>query len=230
MSTASLHVTKLAAAKRQLQAAIRMFFFKEDELATHTVASAAYGLLKDLKRDRGLSEAADSYLTTYFYLVRDFRRGTLPAHFTSDPSIMAEVESIADQLSPITADSKLSDVKVTISPDVERQYWNENNRAANFLKHADRDTDGTFPLDKFDNNLLLLKCCSAYRDIAPDDLGNEGSTFEAFTAANNPSHQTTGSSFDSLVESMRRVPLEHRRELCFKVIIELNQAKVGNLG
>ena len=227
MSTASLHVTKLAAAKRQLQAAIRLFFFEEDELAIHTVASAAYGLLKDLKRDRGQSEAADSYLTTFFYLVRDFRRGTLPAHFTSDPSIMAEIERIADQLSPITADSKLSDVQVTLSPDLEKQYWNENNRAANFLKHADRDTDGTFPLDKIDNNLLLLRCCSAYRDIAPDDLGNERMAFEAFTAANNPSHQATGSSFDALVESIRRVPSEHRRELCYKVITKLNASQGG---
>ncbi|NWG29955.1 MAG: hypothetical protein HXY29_00480 [Rhodocyclaceae bacterium] len=222
MSSASIHITKLAAVKRQLQAAIRLFFLEEDELAIHTVASAAYGLLKDLKRDRGQSEAADSYRITIFYLVRDFRRGTLPAHFTSDPAIMAEVERIANQLFPITADSKLSDVQVTLSPNLEKQYWNENNRAANFLKHADRDIEGTFPLDKIDNNPLLLKCCSSYRDIAPDDLGNEGLAFEAFTAANNPLHQATGSNFDSLVESIRRVPSEHRRELCYKVIIELN--------
>ena len=223
MATATLHVTKLAAAKRQLQAAIRLFFLEEDELAVHTVASAAYGLLKDLKRDRGQNEAADSYRTTFFYLVRDFRRGTLPAHLTSDPSKMAEIERIADQLSPITADSKLSDVQVTISPAQEKQYWNESNRAANFLKHADRDTDGTLPLEKIDNNLLLLKCCSAYRDIAPDDLGNEGLVFEAFTAANNPAHQATGSSFDSLLESLRRVPNDRRLALCYKVIVEMNE-------
>lgn len=222
MSAASLHVTKLAAAKRQIQAAIRLFFMEEDELAIHTIASAAYGLLKDLKHDRGLSEAADSYRTTFFYLVRDFRRGTLPPHFTADPSIMAEVERIAGQLSPITADSKLSDVKVTISPDTERKYWNENNRAANFLKHADRDKDGTLQIEKIDNNLLLLKCCSVYRDIAPDNLGNEGLAFEAFTAANNSSHQATGSNFDSLVESMRQVPSEHRLGLCYKVVTEMN--------
>lgn len=227
MSTALFHITKLAAAKRQLQAAIRLFFFEEDELAIHTVASAAYGLLKDLKRNRGQNEAADSYCTTFFYLVRDFRRGTLPAHFTSDPTKMVEVERIADQFSAITADSKLSDVQVTLPSGLEKQYWNENNRAANLLKHADRDTDRTFPLDNIDNNLLLLKYCSAYRDIAPDDLGNEGSAFEAFTAANNPSHQATGSTFDSLVESMRRLPSEHRRELCYKVIIELNESKDG---
>ena len=222
MSTAALHVTKLAAAKRQLQAAIRLFFWEEDELAIHTVASAVYGLLKDLKRDRGQSEAADSYRTMFFYLVRDFRRGTLPAHLTSDPSMLAEIERIADQLSPITADSKLSDVQVTLPPALEKQYWNDSNQAANFLKHADRDTNGTLPLKNVDNNLLLLKCCSAYRDIAPDDLGSEGLVFAAFTAANNPAHQATGSSFDSLLELIKRVPNGHRFELCYKVIIEMN--------
>lgn len=222
MSTAMLHVTKLAAAKRQLQAAIRLFFMEEDELAIHTVASAVYGLLKDLKLDRGRSEAADSYLTMFFYLVRDFRRGTLPAHMTSDPAMIAKIERIADQLSPITADSKLSDVQVTISLTLERQYWNESNQAANFLKHADRDTDGTLSLERIDNNLLLLKCCSAYRDIAPDDLGNEGLVFEAFTAAGNPAHQGTGSAFDSLLESMKCVPDERRLALCYKMIVEIN--------
>jgi hypothetical protein len=222
MSTATVHVTKLAAAKRQLQAAIRLFFMEEDELAIHTVASASYGLLKDLKCDRRRSEAADSYLTTFFYLVRDFRRGTLPAHITATPSILAEIERIADQLSPITADSKLSDVQATIPPALEKQYWNENNQAANFLKHANRDTDGTLSLEMLNNNLLLLKCYSAYRDITPDDLGNEGLVFEVFTAVNNRSHQDTDSDFDSLVASMKRVPSDRRLLFCFKMIVEMN--------
>ena len=195
---------------------------EEDELAIHTVASAAYGLLKDLKRDRGRSEAGDSYLTTFFYLVRDFRRGTLPPHMTSDQTMMAEIERIADQLSPITADSNLSDVRVTISSILEKQYWNESNQVANFLKHADRDTDGTLSLERIGNNLLLLKCCTAYRDIAPDDLGNEGLVFEAFTAAGNPAHQTTVSAFDSLLDSMKRAPDDRRFQLCYKVIVEMN--------
>lgn len=91
MATASLHVNKLSAAKRQLQAAIRMHFLPEDELAVHTVAAAAYGLLKDIKRSRGMSEAADWYLVSIFYVVRDFRRGTLPKTMTSDPACMAEL-------------------------------------------------------------------------------------------------------------------------------------------
>ncbi len=196
---------------------------EEDELAVHTIAAAAYGLLKDLKRDRGMSEAADSYQATYFYVVRDFRRGTLPAHMTSDPVMMVAIERIAEQLSQITADSKLSDVQVTISPDLEREYWNRNNQAANFLKHADRDSDGTLSLDQIDNRLLLLKCCLAYRDIAPDDLGYEGMAFEAFTAAGNPAHEETDSEFDSLVGSMRRVLIGQRLGLCYQLIVEMNE-------
>lgn len=222
MAKATLHVTKLAAAKRQLQAAIRLFFLREDDLAVHTVASAAYGLLKDLKRDRGKNEAADSYRNTIFYLVRDFRRGVLPDHLTADPAVMAEIQRIADELDSITADSKLSDVKVTISSAQEKQYWGDNNRVANFLKHADRDTDGTLSLQEVDNNLLLLKCCSAYQDIAPDDLGNEGFVFQAFTAANNPAWQASGTSFDSLVDSIVKVPRDRHLALCYSIIVEMN--------
>lgn len=224
MPTVTFHVTKLAAAKRQLQAAIRLFFFEENELAIHTVASAVYVLLRDLKRNRGQCEAADVYCAALFYTVRDFRRGTLPADMTSDPTMMAEIKRIADQFSPITADAKLSEVQVTISAPLKKRYWDDSNQAANFLKHADRDTDGILPLEKINNELLLLKCCLAYRDIAPDDLGNEGLVFEAFiAAARNPAHQeATGSSFDSLLESMKRVPNDLRMALCYKLIVEMN--------
>lgn len=224
MPTATFHVTKIAAAKRQLQAAIRLFFFEEDELAIHTIASAVYILLRDLKRDRGQSEATDVYCAALFYVVRDFRRGTLPADMTSDLTMMAEIKRIADQFSPITADSKLSDVQVTISNSLEKRYWDNSNQAANFLKHADRDSDGILPLEKINNKLLLQKCCSAYQDIAPDDLGNEGLVFEAFIeAALNRAHQeATQTSFDSLVESMKRVPNDLRMALCYKLIVEMN--------
>ena len=224
MTTAILHINKLAAAKRQLQAALRLFFMEEDELAIHTVASAVYGLLKGLKGERGQSEAANSYLTTFFYLVRDFRRGTLPLEMTSDPIRMLEIEAIADKLSPITSDTKLSDIKISISPDLEKRYWNETNKASNFLKHADRDSNAILSLESIDNYLLLIKCCSAYRDISADELGNEGLVFEAFVAAHNPSRQSTGSTFDELLEALNRVPKDQRLATCYKVVINMNAA------
>ena len=222
MPTASVHITKLTVAKRQLQAAIRMHFQPEDELAVQTVAAAAYGLLKDIKKSRGWSEAADSFLVSVFYAVRDFHRGTLPEHLASDADFMAEVKRWAAELSPITADSKLSDVQASIGPTLERQYWNDTNRAANFLKHADRDVENALSLDTIDNQLLLMKCFSAYQDVAPDDLGNEGIAFQAFICAGNESYQMEATELASLVASLRKVPDEHRGQLCYRVIEKMN--------
>jgi hypothetical protein len=222
METASVHINKLLAAKRQLQAAIRMYFQPEDELAVHTVAAAAYGLLKDIKKSRGMSEAADNYLIAIFYAVRDFRRGALPSHLAHDPGFMAEVERLAEQFTPITASSQLADVRASIGPELERQYWNDTNRAANFLKHADRDVEKALALDAIDNRLLLMKCYSAYQDVAPDDLGNEGIVLHAFICANNESYQLGSTSLDSLVASLRKVPPEHQPRLCYKVLVGLN--------
>jgi hypothetical protein len=222
MNSASVHVTKLSAAKRQLQAAIRMHFQSEDELAVHTVASAVYGLLKDIKSSRGMSEAADSFLVSYFYIVQAFRRGDLPEHLANDPVFMSEIEGLAQQLDFITVDSKLSDVSVSIGTELERQYWIDTNKASNFLKHANRDVEQTLNLDEVNNYLLLMLCFSAYQVIAPDELGNEGIVFQAFVAANSESYKIGASSFDSLIESMRKVPSEHRANLCHKVILEMN--------
>ena len=225
MATATVHINKLSAAKRQIQAAIRMFFQPEDELAVHTIAAAAYGLLKDIKKDRGMSEAADAHLTSIFYVVRDFRRGTLPMHMTEDPGFMEEVKRLADQLLPITADSKLSDVKVSIGPELERQYWSESNRTANFLKHADRDVDKSLSEESIDNKMLLVKCFCAYQDVAPDDLGNEGLVLQAFITTNNEAYQFGETSFDSLVRAMRKVPLERQPDFCHHAILNLNASE-----
>ena len=50
---ATIFINKLEAARRQLDAAIRMTFANEDELAIHTVAAAAYRLVRDLLNRRG---------------------------------------------------------------------------------------------------------------------------------------------------------------------------------
>lgn len=49
-ASATIDEEKLAAARRRLSAAIRMFFGREDDLAIQTVASAAYEALNDLRK------------------------------------------------------------------------------------------------------------------------------------------------------------------------------------
>lgn len=171
--SAKIYVTKLAAAQRQLCAAIRMFFAGEDELAVHTVASAAYQVLSDLKAERGRDEAADSYLTSIFYAVRAYRRGKLPDYLANDPEIMQRVREMADRL-PVTASSKFEDIRASVSPTVAQDFWRRRNAISNFLKHADRDAKSHISLDDVDNLYLLFQAASAYVDLTNDNLGPEG--------------------------------------------------------
>lgn len=222
MPTTRLHITKLAAAERQLRAAIRLYFAGEDELAIHTVASAAYHLLANLKTERGMDEAASTYLTSIFYVVRDYRRGSLPSDMTSDPEFMKWIRGVADQL-PIEKDTKIGDVSVTLPRKLASEFWNRRNKVANFLKHADRDSRASLSLDEVDNLLLLMQCYSAYMDITRSDLGNEGLVFQLFLGANQKDRSETTSRHDELIQKLAEVEEEiERLRLCSSIITELN--------
>lgn len=173
VGTARIHLTKLAAAQRQLRAAVRMFFAGEDDLAIHKVASAAYRVLSDLKAERGKDEVGDYYLTTIFYAVREYRRGTLPGYLADDPEAMKWIREIAEQL-PIYASAKFEDIAASVSLDVAREFWQKRTKVANFLKHADRDPKSHIALDEVDNLSLLMQTFGSYVDLVKDDLGDEG--------------------------------------------------------
>lgn len=68
-SSATLHLTKLAAAQRQLNAAIRMVLLDIDEVAVHTVVAAAFRILRDVKQTRGRSELSDALNRGLFLVV-----------------------------------------------------------------------------------------------------------------------------------------------------------------
>jgi hypothetical protein len=172
-SIAKVHINKLAAAQRQLRAAIRMFFAGEDELAIHTVASAAYHLLTDLKKERGQDEVGDYYLTSIFYAIRDYRRGTLPSYWADDPDAMKWIREIAGQL-PIDTSTNIKNFSASVSSDVVRDFWQKRNKVANFLKHADRDAESLLALDEVDSLHLLLQAQSSLIDLKPDGLKAEG--------------------------------------------------------
>ena len=60
---AHIHITKHAAAQRQVDAAIRILFSEEDPLAVHTVVAAAHRILTDLvEKHRKSSFMDDAYL------------------------------------------------------------------------------------------------------------------------------------------------------------------------
>ena len=55
-------ITKRQAAQRQIDAGIRMLFRNDDPVAIHTVAMAAFRILSDLVKQRGLEHPIDSMI------------------------------------------------------------------------------------------------------------------------------------------------------------------------
>lgn len=72
---AELYITKLEAARRQIDAAIRMVFDNEDELAVHTVASAGYRILRDLLQKKGKYDVEESWRGEILAIVKDIAEG-----------------------------------------------------------------------------------------------------------------------------------------------------------
>ena len=85
---------------------------------------------------------------------------------------MQWVRDMADRL-PITASSNFKDARVTVPPNVARDFWRKRNAISNFLKHADRDAKSHISLDDVDNLYLLFQASGAYADLTNDDLGPE---------------------------------------------------------
>ena len=48
-----LKISKLDAAKRQIETAIRLYFGMGDPVSTHTLISAAYNVIRDINKKRG---------------------------------------------------------------------------------------------------------------------------------------------------------------------------------
>lgn len=141
-----------------------MFFAQRDELTIHTATSAAYRILRDMKDKRGRDEAADAQFTGIFYAVRDYRRGALPSEVQDNPDLMRFIKETADQSSIITEATEFNDIQARMSKNTRNKYWEEYSKAANFLKHADRDPEKSLDLDRVDNLDLLMRATRSYID------------------------------------------------------------------
>ena len=74
---ANIFNNKLEAARRQLDAAIRMTSVNEDELEIHTVPAAACRILRDMPNKRGRHEAAVAVGTIQRFAVAAHRRSSI---------------------------------------------------------------------------------------------------------------------------------------------------------
>jgi len=222
MMSAQLHIPKLAAAQRQLCAAIRMFFAGEDELAIHTVASAAYRIIADLKSKRGRDEVGDYYLTGLFYVIRDYRRGTLPNQVTDNPEAMKWIQEVAEQL-PITASMKYEDIRGSVSEETARKWWQKRNKVSNFLKHANRDAKANISLQEVDNLELLTQALASYTDLFPDDLGAEGLVLWMYFNVATATVDQLPEKYRDMASELEELDHDEQLKFCSMVIEKMNE-------
>jgi hypothetical protein len=185
--SAEILVTKLGAVRRLLRAAIRMHFHREDELAVHAVASAAYGILKDLKKQRGLSEAQfalETEVLGMLELAKKRASNELPADILADTYFRGVLDELVELLgiTPATDISKIAP-SVFLDSASTSSFWRSNNRASNFLKHADQDSEAVLSLKEVNNFQLLMRSMLAYESLAPNDLGFEGVVLQVYLLA-----------------------------------------------
>ena len=131
---ASVSITKLSAAQRQIDAAIRILFSGEDVLAVHTVVAAAHRIVLDLAEKRNLAPYTESIKKTIATLYRQQLGEAIPNH---------KLQHWAAQFE-------------------EKNFRPHLNRPANFLKHADKDAGKVLDQDSLQTDTLLLVSCSTY--------------------------------------------------------------------
>jgi hypothetical protein len=169
----TVRILKLAAAQRQLDAAIRMMFAEEDSLAITTVAAAAYRILRDLKEKRGQKVFADQWRDSMLGVARALVRGELPdrdiQRFRDDSQMWPVISMLADRIRAVGMHKTIVDlrgiVEVQVPASMERALWGELNEASNFLKHADRDSDKSLAEENLNSHELILGGCNIFMDL-----------------------------------------------------------------
>ena len=214
--SAEILVTKLEAARRLLRSAIRLHFLREDELAVHTVAAAAYGILKDLKKQRGLNEAQfamETEMLGWLALAKKRVADQLPASFLSDAYSLQFIDWLV-KVCQITADTDISklDFPLVMDSASTAGFWRTNNRASNFLKHADQDSEGALSLNDVNNFQLLMNAMFSYESIAPNDLGFEGVVIQLYFLAENDSKLDLSHPMYTAIAKLRKMGAEERFE------------------
>jgi len=221
---ATVHIKKIAAARRQLDAAIRMFFAREDELAIQTVASAAFRILRDLIEKRGKNITAEVLRNGIYSMAQQYAEGKLPNEklkLIESSKLMVVIKNILNDELAQGEKFDAGRIDVRMNRTGEKRAWPSN--AANFLKHADRDSEEHLALDEINNENVLIGACTAYLEImrAPT---NEILAFLAFWAVKNDAD--VGEEVRGLILKLRSIEERARHRLCANFIRDASKKSV----
>jgi hypothetical protein len=87
------HITKIDAVRRQLETSIFLLFSDEDQIAIHTITKAAWTIIVDLLRHRGIDSLMDIYVKPEFKRqakIHFNRAANFFKHADKDPDLIFE--------------------------------------------------------------------------------------------------------------------------------------------
>jgi hypothetical protein len=222
-NTADGHLTKFAAAQRQLNAAIRLTLRGEDEVAIHTIAAAAYRILRDIKQKEGRNELADLWALSLFKMANDLVCKTnyeLPKGIADSDYLVDLIKKVVGKI----ADGEIKtaeDLKVMIPIDQQQSHWRTFNASANFLKHADKDSDKSIDIEALDNDTLLLRASAAYIGLMGGEHTPETQAYGLYRFGADPECAEMELYKSDAGVQFRKLPIERRRQFCFRYLQRL---------
>jgi hypothetical protein len=213
----------MAAAQRQLDAAIRMVFYNEDDVAIYTVAAAAHRVLRDIMGKRGRSAGAETIKDSIRGMANALVQGTLPNHdreLFEREEFWPAVLALAEQIRCGGGDMLLTGGH----PSLDKTFWNWQNEVANFLKHADRDSNHTISERKINLNHVLLSACMTYGQLM-GKLTIEMQVYGAFASLENDHGPKLPEQIRAMRIGLLRFAPARRQKACLQLISELKRVE-----
>ncbi len=237
MPAAEVYISKEAAAQRQIDAAVRMLFSDEDELAIHTVAAAAYRVVRDLREKRGHPEIPkEAEAVGYFFLAKaiaEDRAHSVPQALRDLANADPQIRKLVDHLRKLRKEGhsiEPTDFAMSTFGSNERAHWAKMSQVANFLKHADRDDQRFLQLSKMSNEELLMGACTSFVHLTKK-LTPEMNLFMLKAWADDPKEGSSGlQGMDAaIVKSLQSIKPEMRKRACLEILpILKGEAPVGH--
>lgn len=229
--TKNVHVTKLAAAERQLFCAIRLYFQDEDQLSIHTLASAAFTVLRDIRHsDRDVSSRNRKKSIEVEYL----------KHVLKPAIINAVVAYRAGQQKPFNIDffdqyiksvsQQLPEeipppdkIDLIVPEEHAASWWNALNKGANFLKHAERDSQKAMPVAEIHPEMKLNLAVALYWEIKSVGLEPEPAVFTIYQQIMMGREVLPPPGFDDFANILANKSENSRKDVCSKAIVLFNK-------
>jgi len=221
-----LIINKLEAARRQLDTAIRLKFANEDDLAVHTITAAAFRILRDITQKRGRSHLRETIRAGIYFMAHRQIAGSLlltEIETLKDLKLFGLVCKVADDIRLKGDSFSRDEIPVPIDDASERTHWKEVSKAANFLKHADKNPTDFIALGTIDTDALLVGACSAYANLMHATTP-EMDVFYAFWSLMDESPGKATGRHEKIAAAISRARKSDRYRTCLRLIAELKNS------